>query len=729
MKKFFKKSNLRATSVYLLIAGIIILIAQGLHISAGREIIHEVNESQLMIIKEMASDMESLMEDIQEKLSTLAKLYPIQRLESDEVLFDLQIYYELMHDKISHIGIMNSQGQYEYFYPPISRWKEMRKENFSKADFFRNALSQLSDSHRQVPYISNQYDQGFGITAIPISLPLYTNQTGKKNPQEPFLGVLVLFLDSKVIDDLCQNHYYHLHDYSSFWLIDDQGNFLSCEDKSMIGKRAFHVGKEKLPQREGHSLDWIIRERMLKGEAGTDVYFDSSRDPKNEPEKCYLNYTPVRLLGRDWSIAVTTPAIKMDHWERRVLKSAWQWLLFIISFVLVALSFVQVVIILIHKKRINWEKEQKEKFQSAFDGITDLVYMIDIDYHLQIVNKAFIKICGQFEREIEGKKCFQFIRDRENPCPDCPIPKTKSTHKTQRLEQIIFQETANLYAYPLINGERETTAIVIFARIITKEKMLEQELQHRERLSLLGELAACITHEIKNPLVGIGMLTELVRDSLPAEGDAAEDLERILRECQRLERLINNLSKFSQYAPLFLEKGDIHKPLDLSLALLREKLKRIGIQVQTGYQADIPPVPHDAQKMQQVFLNLMINSINAMPEGGRLIIRTHLLPASPSDVDRSSFSDGDNGFEKGFEMSSPAVCIDIQDTGIGISPEVQNRIFDPFFSTFSNGTGLGLYIVHSIIQQHNGQIRIKSQPGQGTLVSFCLPLKPSEAQR
>ena len=729
MKKFFKKSNLKSISIYLLIIGIIILIAQVLHINAGREIIQEVNESQLMIIKEIASDMESLMEDVQEKLNTLARLYPIQRLESSEVLFDLQIYYELMHDKISHIGIMNSQGQYEYFYPPISRWEEMHRENFSKTDFFQNAISQLHDSYRQIPYISTQYDQGFNITAVPISLPLYTNQTGKENPggEKTFLGVLVLFLDSSVIDNLCQNHYYHLHDYSSFWLIDDQGKFLSHEDKSWIGKKYFQVIKEKPAKKGFHSLNWIVREKMLKGESGTDVYFDISHDSKGTGEKYYVNYTPVRLLGKDWSIAVTTPAIKMDHWEHRVLKSAWQWLLFIISFVLVVLSFLQVVIILIHKRRINWEKEQKEKFQSAFDGITDLVYMIDIDYNLQIVNKAFIKICGRSEKEIEGKKCYRFIMERESPCPDCPIPRTKSTHKTQRLEQIIFHETANLYAYPLLNGEGETTAIVVFARIITKEKMLEQELQHRERLSLLGELAACITHEIKNPLVGIGMLTALVLDSLPAGGDAAEDMERILKECRRLERLITNLSKFSQHAPLSFEKGDIGKSLDLSLALLREKLKKKGIQVEVTYQADIPPFPHDAQKMQQVFLNLIINSIHAMPEGGRLFVRTYLLlPDSPSDSDKSCLSDGDNGLKSGFEPSGPAVCIDIQDTGTGISPEVQSRIFDPFFSTSSNGTGLGLYIAHSIIQQHNGQIRIKSQVGQGTLVTISLPLRSSE---
>ncbi|MEW5800530.1 MAG: ATP-binding protein [bacterium] len=743
IREFLKKANFKALSIYLLAVGIIILVAQGLHISAGREIIREVNDSQLMIIREIASDLESLMKDLEEKLSTLAKLYPIQRLEADEVLFDLQIYYELLHDKVTHIGIINSQGHYEYFYPPIPQWTQMQEKDFSKMDFFQNALSQLHDNYGQVPFISNRYEQGFGITGIPVSLPLYTNQDGEKgiiNAKKIFLGVVVMFLDVDVIDNICQNHYYHLHDYSSFWLIDDQGNLLSHENKAWVGKGIFQVRKNTFAKkRSSQNLDWIIQNRMLKGEAGTMVYFDRSSGPKDE--KYYLNYAPVQLSGRKWSIAVTTPAVKMDHWERRVLKSAWQWLLFIISFILVALSFVQVVIILIHKRRINWEKEQKAKFQSAFDGITDLVYMIDVDYNLQIVNKAFIKICGRSEKEVEGRKCFRFIRERETPCADCPIPKTKSTLKTQRLEQIIFQETAYVYAYPLINGEGETTAIVIFARIITKEKMLEQELQRRERLSLLGELAACITHEIKNPLVGIGMLTELVRESVPPGGVIAEDLDRISRECRRLEQLISHLSRFSRPSPLSLEEGDIHKPLDLSLALLRERLKKQGITVQTEYQPTIPPVHHDAQKIQQVFLNLIINSINAMAEGGKLIVRTYLCSAQRGSAQRGGNAQRGNasqasqdarcGFNDncrgGSQTDSQTVCIDIQDTGIGIPQHLQNRIFDPFFSSSSKGTGLGLSIVHSIIQQHGGHISLKSQPGQGTLITICLPLKPKDA--
>lgn len=711
-KKIFRKSNFKALSIYLLIIGIVILVAQGLHINAGREIIGQVNESQVMIIREIASDMEYLVHELQEKLVTLARLYPLCQLEADEVIFNLRIFYELMHDQVSHIGIMNEQGKYEYLYPPIPRWQEMQLKDFSKTDFFQNAVNQFHHSLRQSPYISSQYEQGFGITAIPVSLPLYADRAGKEtlSDDKAFLGVLVLFLDLAVIDNLCQNHYSHLHDYSSFWLVDEQGIILSHENKAWIGKKVFQAHQEKPLEGNAHSLNRIVRERMLRGETGTEFYYDHG--PQKGPlEKYYLNYTPVQLPGITWSIAVTTPAIKMDHWERRVLKSAWQWLLFVISFILVALSFVQVVIILIHRKRIDWEKEQKEKFQSAFDGITDLVYMIDINYRLQIVNKAFIKICGQAEKEIEGKKCFQFIRERESPCPDCPIPKTKSTHQAQRLEQIIFQETANLYAYPLVNDEGETTATVIFARIITKEKMLEQELQHRERLSLLGKQAACIAHEIKNPLVGIGMLAELVHDSLPSESPAAEDLERILRECRRLEQLINNLSKFSRPAPLIFERGDIHKSLDLALALLRKRMKEHRVQLQTDYQTDIPSIIHDAQKMQQVFLNLIINSLNAMPGGGQLTIQTSLHPAST----------GGNGSQI---TGQAVVCIEIQDTGTGISPQVQKRIFEPFFSTSSKGTGLGLSIVHSIVQQHGGEIYLKSEPGKGTLMSINLPIEP-----
>lgn len=675
--------------------------------NAAQEIIREVNVNQLMIIQEIASDLRSLMEDLQSKTIIWTRLHQLDRLEGAEILHELQIFYELMQNKISHLGIINTEGHYEYVYPPISHWETKRKETVSHTDFFQNALIQAKkNSLRRIPYISNQYQQEISPGSIPVSLPLYNNpkiEEEELNQPNHLWGVLVIFIDLAVIDNICQNHYYHLHDYSSFWLIDDHGNFLSHENKSWIGKNVFHLYNGEVPGGGFPHLGKIIQQKLLKGHSGTDIYVD------NFKEKYYLNYTPVQFSGTKWSMAVITPETKMDYWEKRVLKSAWQWWLSIISFILIIFSFLQVIVIFIHKRRIDWEKEQKEKFQEAFDGITDLVYMIDVDYNLRIVNKAFRNLCGKSEKEFEGTKCFQFIRDRENPCPDCPIPKTKSTHESQQSEQIIFKETVHLYAYPLINQEGETTALVVFARIISKEKILEQKLRHRERLSLLGELAACIVHEIKNPMVGIGMLTQLVRDSCLEKKPALKDIDRIIKECKRLEQLIENLARFSRPAPLCFDKADIHTALDFSLALLQEKLKKNNIHLQTDYQKDIPPVIHDPQKMQQVFLNLILNAIKAMPEGGNLNIRTCL----------QDICSGNGRLQSKNHM----ICIDIQDEGIGIPKDAQEEIFKPFFSNSLKGTGLGLFIVRGIIQQHRGLINLKSQAGHGTIFTICLPIE------
>lgn len=708
---FLKQANFKALSIFLFILGVIILIAHILHIRAGREVISEVNKSQLMVIEEISYDYQSLMQEVQEKLKSLAKLYTVNQVKASKVLFDLQIYYELMHDTLAHIGIMNQYGKYEFFYPKITRFEELKEKDFSTMDFFQNALNQVDNNCSQAPFISTHYNQGFDIKAIPISLPLYSDiyREEKMTHEKIFLGVLIFFLDFAVIDDLCQNHYAHLHDYSSFWLIDEKGTFLSHEKRDWIGKNVFEINDGIFKGENLHGIDWVINECMLKNISGTDIYMDNYYNKRGRFEKCYVNYTPVRFSGRDWAIAATTPAIKMNHWEQRVLKSAWQWMLFTISFILILLSFMQIMIFFLNKKRIYWEKAQREKFQAAFDGILDFVYMIDTDHNLIIVNNALMKICNKSDKIVEGKKCFQLIQNRQSPCPDCPIPETRATLKTQRLEKIIFNETARLFAYPLTNDEGKTKAIVIFAHIITKEKILEQELLHRERLSLIGKLAACVAHEIKNPLVGIGMLSQLVRDSVPGgDGIMVKNLNNILKECQRLEKLIDNLSKFSRTAPLSCERADIHKSLDLSLALVREKLKVNNIQLKTNYHPNIPSFKHDVQKMQQVFLNLIINSINAMPNGGTLHIHTYIRHIS---------SNNNGGKSKGFKL-----YIDIKDTGLGISKELNKSIFKPFFSTSMDGTGLGLYIVQNIIQQHGGSICVESKQGQGTLFSIYIPV-------
>ena len=301
-KNFQKKFGLRSLSICLLTVGIIILVAQRLQMNAELEIIREVNINQLMIIQEIASDLRSLMKDLQRKTVIWTKLHKLDRIERSEISHELQVFYELMQNKITHLGIINTEGYYECVYPPVSHWEMIRKETVFYTDFFQNALIQSKKkSLHHTPYISNQYMQKISPGSIPLSLPIYSNEKSKDELSQSnhLWGVLVVFIDLAVINTICQNHYFHLHEYSSFWLINAEGKLLSHENESWIGKNVL----DKLPH-----LEKIIRQKLLKGNSGTEICVDSNE------KKYYVNYTPIHLSGTIWSMAVITPEAKMDYW-------------------------------------------------------------------------------------------------------------------------------------------------------------------------------------------------------------------------------------------------------------------------------------------------------------------------------------------------------------------------------------------------------------------------------
>ena len=198
-KKIQKKFGLKSLSICLLIAGIIIIVIQGLQISSRKEIIREINQKQIMIIKEIAFNLESLMEDLQKKIITWSKLHPLEQMDSKQIIHELEIFYQLMQDKISHIGIMNPNGHYEYFFPPNPQWKIKQKKDFSRKDFFQNALHQPVN----VPYIGRQYEEEFGAKVIPVSWALFPHQAKREEKdlqRKYFIGLLVVFLDLGVVN-------------------------------------------------------------------------------------------------------------------------------------------------------------------------------------------------------------------------------------------------------------------------------------------------------------------------------------------------------------------------------------------------------------------------------------------------------------------------------------------------------------------------------------------------
>jgi signal transduction histidine kinase/putative methionine-R-sulfoxide reductase with GAF domain len=225
----------------------------------------------------------------------------------------------------------------------------------------------------------------------------------------------------------------------------------------------------------------------------------------------------------------------------------------------------------------------------------------------------------------------------------------------------------------------------------------EAQLIRSDKLAALGQLAAGIAHEIRNPLTSINILIHSMTEDLPSGDSHKEDLEVIEEEINRINQIVDQFLRFAKPAPPLLEKGDVLSVFEETLQLLRPQIEKQQIFVRKEFQA-LPIVQMDREQMKQATLNLLLNAIQAMPAGGHLTLKAR---------------NSENG---------QWVHLSIQDSGIGIPGEDLNKLFDPFFSTKEGGIGLGLSIAHRIIDQHHGKIEVESAPGKGTLFTVWLPI-------
>lgn len=352
----------------------------------------------------------------------------------------------------------------------------------------------------------------------------------------------------------------------------------------------------------------------------------------------------------------------------------------------------------------------RARFKSIFHGVVDIISLIDTDYNILMVNVAYERLLKISSEECIGQKCYKILRNRGTPCEDCPILNINGDGLVdEKINIPIGNDQVVVRRHPVYDNNGQIAGIFEIGKIVTKELRMQQELEHQGRLKIMGELAASIVHEIKNPLVGIGLMAASMMERLEQKKIKDElypDLKSILNEVQRLEKLLENLSDFGKPSVFLTKKGDIHYPIKETLRLLRKKLNSSGITVKKVFNPEVPQIMIDVSKMQQIFLNILLNSMDAMPGGGKIIIKTDIFQEEKED-----------NIKKGW------VKITIQDTGAGIKEKDLPYIFDPFFSRSSKRTGLGLSIVSRIIDLHNGSINVRSQEGEGTKVEIYLPIE------
>ena len=271
--------------------------------------------------------------------------------------------------------------------------------------------------------------------------------------------------------------------------------------------------------------------------------------------------------------------------------------------------------------------------------------------------------------------------------------------------------------YPLDEPDEPSKFIIVFSEI-SRSKRIQAEIIRMDRMASLGILSSGIAHEIRNPLAGIKAMAQTLEEEIAGNPTHKEYVDRILRQVNRLDNLLKAF--FSYAKPKRPDPSAIHvkKIVMEVLPLFERKMRDENITVRQSYARDLYKVFVDANQIEQVFINLLINAFDAIKDEGTVTIHAENAKHPQPFFDRrnripSLFSDR-------------YIQITISDTGSGMPDEVREKIFNPFFTTKSNGTGLGLSIVYQIIKEHGGQIEAKSWPGKGSEFTILLPAAVEE---
>ncbi|MFA5903798.1 MAG: ATP-binding protein [Desulfobacula sp.] len=356
------------------------------------------------------------------------------------------------------------------------------------------------------------------------------------------------------------------------------------------------------------------------------------------------------------------------------------------------------------------------------------VVVVDLEFNIIDANKVYLKACRKTRKEVLGEKCHKVIKGFNRPCSseipnfECPLMKTLTTGKPSHIiyEYVMSGNRSKYFsisAYPIKGLDHQITHVIELWQDITSEitekwetkvKRIHSDMKkiiQEDRLVALGKLVASSVHEINNPIQGLLTFSYIIKDMTKKDLLDKKDLEQIrefnshmTRELERCGNIVSGLLAFSRESVLEFVNTDINDILQVVISLTRHKLELSDIKLETSICPSPLIVYGDKNQLQQCFLNLVFNAIDAMPKGGKMTINS------------------------GIHIDQKKVWVQISDNGYGISDQNMEHIFDPFFTTKEEGgTGLGLSIVYGIVKDHKGDVGVESSPDKGTSFRISFP--------
>jgi two-component system sensor histidine kinase AtoS len=357
-------------------------------------------------------------------------------------------------------------------------------------------------------------------------------------------------------------------------------------------------------------------------------------------------------------------------------------------------------------RRLEDELAKKNRFMAnILRDSADAIITMDPNDIITSWNKGAESIFGYHSREVVGKSIeiivppdlresreLQSIGRRFRAHGAIRSYQTERITKDGRRIQVIFTRTA------IRDDSGQVVGSSSVLKDVTFYKNLEKQLSDAEHLATIGELSAGLAHEIKNPLAGIKGAIDVIRDSMPLSDAHRAILNDVLHEVNRIDKIVRDLLNYAKPKPPSHSTIDLPQLVQHAVELARKASKHGSVPIQVKQSTPMPEFTGDETQLEQVLVNLLLNSQNAIPSDGRIEIRLS------------------------YDSSAAVARIEVSDNGPGIPEEIRKKVFQPFFTTRMDGTGLGLAICVKNVQYHGGSIEMLSEVGHGTTFVVSIPL-------
>lgn len=484
------------------------------------------------------------------------------------------------------------------------------------------------------------------------------------------------------------------------WVIDQGGSFLYHPESEFIGKNAFEARGLKDPAVAYHVINFIQKEKMLKGLEGTDWYYSGWHRGVTGQIRKMIAYAPAVVSENPphyWSVAVVAPISEIED----AMKKGYLWQFMLQGFTIVVIFFGAGTIMFflmrwsqelektVQERTVDLKKSE-EKYRSLVESAEDFIFTVDAGGNLQSLNSFTAVFFGGTPDDFLGRPLTSLFPSDVAAKQIKLIRRVHESGKSIRDEFQLDMGDSPIWLsanfMPLKSETGDISAVLCIARDITENKKLEKQLVNTEKLASIGTLAAGVAHEVNNPLGVILGFCDLLLRKADERSQEYEDLKTIERQGMHCKEVVENLLSFARLENADNASADLNQCLREIIKVVSHFLEMNNIELITEFDDSIPRVNGDPRQLQQVFLNLINNAVAAMENGGILKIRTFL------------------------DLKQQKAVAQFQDNGCGIKKEDMDRIFEPFFTTKPEGvgTGLGLFVSYGIITKFGGTIECAS---------------------